>query len=55
MERLNDTESLLAASEAEAVYYQMQYQQEQHRVKTLLNLREQTEASAAMTGMCAMV
>jgi hypothetical protein len=53
MERLNDTESLLAASEAEAIYYQMQHQQEQHKLQTLLRLREETEATSAAAGMCA--
>jgi len=55
MERLNDTESLLAASEAEAIYYQMQHQQEQLRLQTLLKLREETEATTAAAGMCAKV
>jgi len=51
MERLNDTESLLAASEAEAIYYQMQHQQEQRKLHTLLKQRDATD-SAAIAGMC---
>ena len=54
MERLNDTESLLAASEAEAIYYQMQHQQDQHKLQTLLKQREETGATAAAAGVCNM-
>jgi len=50
-ERLNDTESLLAAAEAEAIYYQMQHQQEQHKFQALLKQRDETESATIATGM----